>query len=58
MSKGSKRLEFIKDFAIHKKGGKATFSRDLAAMLISKGVAKLEDSKAVSRKKTKAKAKK
>lgn len=58
MAKGDIKIEFIKDFATNKKGGKVSFSRDLANMLIGKGVAKLDDSKAVSQKKTKAKAKK
>lgn len=57
MAKGDIKIEFIKDFSIHKKGAKATFSRDISNSLILEGVAKLAESKAVSQK-TKAKAKK
>ena len=58
MAKGDKKVEFIEDFATHKKGSKVILSRDLANLVISRNVAKLEESKAVSRKKAKAKAKK
>jgi len=58
MAKGDKKVEFIKDFGTLKKGAKVTLSRDLANMVIGKKVAKLDEGKAVGRRKTKAKAKK
>ena len=51
MAKGDKTLVFTKDFAVHKKGGKATFSRDLSSMLIGKGVAKVYEPKKTKSKK-------
>lgn len=58
MAKGDKKIVFIKDFAVYKKGGKVTLSRDLANMLIGRKVAKLDTGKAVRQNKSKAKAKK
>lgn len=58
MAKGDINIIFTKDFAIHKKDSKVTFSRDLAHMLIGKGVAKVDNGKAVRPRKSKAKAKK
>lgn len=57
MATGDKQVEFTKDFSVHKKGAKFTFSRDLASMLVGRKVAKEVNSKAVGRK-PKAKAKK
>lgn len=54
MAKGDINIVFTKDFAIHKKGSKVSFSRDLANTLIRKGVAEVP-SKAVPKRKAKAK---
>jgi hypothetical protein len=57
MAKGDIKIEVLKGFGTLKKGAKVTLSRDLATMLIRKGVAKKDNGKAIGRK-TKAKAKK
>ena len=53
MAKNDIKIEFVKDYAILKKGYKQFYSRDLANMLIKKGVAKVYEAKKVSRKKSK-----
>ena len=40
MAKRDRTIEFKESFATHKKGSKATLSRDLCNMLIKRGVAK------------------
>ena len=57
MAKGDKKVEFTQAFAGLKKSHKSVYSRDLANMLIKKGVAK-EVKQGTKGRKPKAKAKK